>query len=185
MLFLNQFLIVTVICGRLALTNADPTCRVMYKEADCKGDDVLSGTRARTSTRTSHTHNVRRNAQHAFLWSCVGAVIGYSPMKSSGCHMYAEKEGTHAGLYYDFAGKGLCKNADCTECQVPNSNANPGPVVYDTQCRNMEFVGLGVGVKAPSWNFIKGECPKVEAKPEPTCRVMYKEADCKGDDVLS
>ena len=103
--------------------------------------------------------------------------MGYSSMKSSGCHMYVEKEGPNAGLYYDFAGKGLCKNADCTDCQVPNDNADPGPIVYDTQCRNMEFVGLGPGVKAPSWNFIKGDCP---TKPEPTCRVMYKEADCKG-----
>ena len=89
-----------------------------------------------------------------------------------------EKTGPNAGLYYDVAGKGMCKNKDCTDCKVPNPKKTPGPVVYDTQCRSMDFVGLGDGVKAPSWNFKKGECPK---KPEPMCRVTYKGEGCKGD----
>merc|ERR1712147_111637 len=101
---------------------------------------------------------------------CEGDVYSYTPMTAGGCQMYVETSGPNAGLYYDVAGKGLCKNKDCTECQVPNDKATPGPIVYDTQCRNMEFVGIGSG-KAPSWNFKKGECPKEEgtnAKTETT-----------------
>ena len=73
--------------------------------------------------------------------------------------MYVETEGPNAGLYYDTSGKGLCSDANCTDCQVPNDNKTPGPIVYDTQCRNMDFVGIGPGVLAPSWNFITGDCP--------------------------
>ena len=84
-------------------------------------------------------------------------------------------------MYYDVAGKGFCKDKECTDCQVPNAKKTPGPVVYDTQCRSQDFVGLADGVKAPSWKFTKGECPKPKPKAEPICRVTYKAAGCKGD----
>ena len=94
---------------------------------------------------------------------CKGDVMSYHPMTAGGCQMYAEKAGPTAGLYYDVAGKGFCKDKECTDCQVPNAKKTPGPVVYDTQCRSQDFVGLAAGVKAPSWKFTKGECPKAEA----------------------
>ena len=93
---------------------------------------------------------------------CKGDVMSYHPMTAGGCQMYAEKAGPTAGLYYDVAGKGFCKDKECTDCQVPNAKKTPGPVVYDTQCRSQDFVGLAAGVKAPSWNFKKGECPQAK-----------------------
>ena len=106
--------------------------------------------------------------------------MSYTPMTAGGCQMYVETEGPNAGLYYDTSGKGLCSDAECTDCQVPNDNKTPGPIVYDTQCRSMDFVGIGPGVLAPSWNFIKGDCP-VQPVTGPICRVTYAGADCQGN----
>merc|ERR1712032_388735 len=93
---------------------------------------------------------------------CKGDPVSYTPMTAGGCQKYVETTGPNAGLYYDVAGKGLCKNKDCTDCKVPNAKKTPGAVVYDTQCRSQDFVGIAAGVMAPSWNFKKGECPKAE-----------------------